>query len=331
MTVILGTLALAVDMGRINAARAELQTAADATARYAATGLSSGTAAQRAATAAAESRIDGQALTLLPQDVQIGRWISGAFTVTNVNPNAVRVTAVRGPARNTPIALTFASLIGLSSPTMTARATVAAGGGGGAGSQSGSLVLDAKSSSFYAGMSDATRIHDPWGFDQVSDTRTTYVTQVPITPGNAMTFTASGWAAYVHWLSNYIQPGGQLNSIVTSERPSDYTGISPLRAPSMALIGVFLTDANPRSQATPALLDFSTAASREFSTLSPQIGQTFFIGTGVNSDGTPRKITVPAGATRLALGMNDGWVWRDNGGSYNVDFMTSARASVLVR
>jgi len=321
MSVILGIAALSVDIGRVQSARAELQTAADAAARYAITGLQSGTALTRAQAAASESRVDGRPLTLQASDVQIGRWVNGVFTATATSPNAVRVTAVSSPARNNAVTLTFASMLGLVAPSMSSQSVASMGGGG--STFNGSLVVDGKASSFYAGMPGSQFVADPWGGDQVSSLPSAQVTQVPISPGNTMTFTASGWAHW-HWsLGGYIQPEGFVNQPLSQQQPGDFTGISTLTAPCMGLVGVFLTNNNPRTQPTPPSLNFSTDAARNYDTINPSIGQTFYIGDGVSDNGVARKIVVPPGATRLFLGTNDSFVWRDNGGDFSVNVSTS--------
>jgi RHS repeat-associated protein len=81
-------------------------------------------------------------------------------------------------------------------------------------------------------------------------------------------------------------------------------GISGIRdiGNIMFLVGVFLDDSVP-SGAPPSRLDFS--GNERFTTLSPVIGQPFFIGDGLTA-GTPKVFHVPATATRLFLGFADG-------------------------
>jgi hypothetical protein len=67
------------------------------------------------------------------------------------------------------------------------------------------------------------------------------------------------------------------------------------------LAGVFLGPANPTT--TPAMLDFTN--NHNFASLSPGLGQPFFIGDGTTSSGQAQTFVVPAGATRLILGMAD--------------------------
>ena len=65
----------------------------------------------------------------------------------------------------------------------------------------------------------------------------------------------------------------------------------------------------------PAEMDFSSAASRDFSSLSPKIKQVFFIGDGLDSNSQLQQFVVPAGATRFYLGLLDekGWWWDNTG------------------
>jgi hypothetical protein len=76
----------------------------------------------------------------------------------------------------------------------------------------------------------------------------------------------------------------------------------------MFLAGVFLTDAPPAAPAPPSLDFSSTAIGRSFTTLSPLLQQTFYIGDGLTGEGSgsTQSFLVPDGATRLFLGIVDG-------------------------
>lgn len=104
-------------------------------------------------------------------------------------------------------------------------------------------------------------------------------------------------------------------------------GISGYIGPQGPLTGVFLTDAIPDgSTPAPATLDFRpTGLGIEFASLSPLLGQVFYIGDGVTSGGDFQEFIAPAGATRLFLGIPDGFgfggvpgAYDDNDGSYRV-------------
>ena len=102
-------------------------------------------------------------------------------------------------------------------------------------------------------------------------------------------------------------------------------GISGYIGPQGALTGVFLSDDIPVTGA-PATLDFSPAGlGIEFLSLAPGIGQIFYIGDGKTALDVFQTFLAPAGATRLALGIPDGFgfngpagAYDDNDGSYRV-------------
>lgn len=93
-------------------------------------------------------------------------------------------------------------------------------------------------------------------------------------------------------------------------------GIAGFTMPLCSLLGVFLPDTTNSGLAPPAL-DFTTPESRDFLRLEPQLFQPFFIGDGVRADGITRQgFVIPAGATRLYLGICDGHGWFDNVGGF---------------
>jgi hypothetical protein len=117
-------------------------------------------------------------------------------------------------------------------------------------------------------------------------------------------------------------PGG---NGVSGSNLAALDGISGYIGPQGPLVGVFL-DANiPSSGPPPATLDFSPSGiGIDFATLSPVLGQVFYIGDGV-ANGDFQTFTAPAGATRLALGIPDGFgfvglpgAYDDNDGDYRV-------------
>src|SRR5689334_19830166 len=128
--VIICFVCLAVDYGRALVARSELQAAADASARYALSGLSRGTdeAQNRAVDAANDNTADGTSVQIQMSDVEFGRWDKDAkaFTVLSGaardSANAVRVTAQRTAARGNPVNLSFASIVGRGSMDVQASA-----------------------------------------------------------------------------------------------------------------------------------------------------------------------------------------------------------------
>lgn len=95
-------------------------------------------------------------------------------------------------------------------------------------------------------------------------------------------------------------------------------GKSNVTAPLNAMMAVFLGPDQPVG--SPATLDFSAASSRDYQTLSPTLGQIFFVGDGKTSIGKTQYITVPQGATRLFLGIMDAFEWNNNTGELQGGF-----------
>jgi Ca2+-binding RTX toxin-like protein len=105
------------------------------------------------------------------------------------------------------------------------------------------------------------------------------------------------------------------------------SGILDDNGNNMYLVGVFLDDSEPTDPA-PARLDFSSAGlTHDFTTLSPEIGQTFFIGDGQTSGAVTQTFNVPPTATRLFLGFADAFnfngdpgFYEDNVGAFSATF-----------
>lgn len=108
---------------------------------------------------------------------------------------------------------------------------------------------------------------------------------------------------------------------------SAFGGISGFLSDGMGpLVGVFLDGSVPSSGA-PARLDFTSATGigTDFLSITPDLGQIFFIGDGMTSANVFQEFIAPTGATRLALGIPDGFgfsggpgAYDDNDGAYRV-------------
>ena len=118
--------------------------------------------------------------------------------------------------------------------------------------------------------------------------------------GNSPGFINRAWAGYA---------GGE-------------NGISDVTAPLGSLIGVYLDNSQPDPGATPGAFDFRVTG-LNFSTLSPALNQTFFIGDGLTSTGDMQRFMVPVGATRVYLGTMDGFGWTGNNGELGVTVMAA--------
>ena len=106
-------------------------------------------------------------------------------------------------------------------------------------------------------------------------------------------------------------------------------GMSDLRAPINSVIAVFLSDSAPNSGTTPETLDFTSQASRDFTTLQPKLKQPFFIGDGRNSSGEAQRFIPPVGATRLFIATMDAYEWNNNTGGFVVTAHASGKVLLV--
>jgi hypothetical protein len=117
--------------------------------------------------------------------------------------------------------------------------------------------------------------------------------------------------------------GPEGNAAASSLTP--FAGISGYNGPRQGpLVGVFLDSNNPGGQPTPSTLNFNVIGT-EFAILAPGLGQVFYIGDGKTSGGVFQQFIAPTGATRLALGIPDGFgfggvpgAYDDNDGFYQI-------------
>lgn len=107
---------------------------------------------------------------------------------------------------------------------------------------------------------------------------------------------------------------------------NSYQSISGLVHPkTLPLLGVFLNESLPEG-AAPARLDYYSIGSN-FASFSPVLGQSFFIGDGWTDGEVNQHFVVPAGATRLYLGLADASYFTGDPGAY-IDNQGSFTADV---
>jgi hypothetical protein len=145
------------------------------------------------------------------------------------------------------------------------------------------------------------------------------VSCLPVTGGDILKFSVTGAVSFCPSGCLSSGPDGDNSQVVSH---FDFN-ISEVNAPVNSLIGVFLGPAAPPSPA-PSALDFGSLAARRFTRLTPQTAQAFFIGNGIKESSTTvglntcQEFVVPCGATRLFLGVMDGFEWANNIGSFMV-------------
>jgi hypothetical protein len=149
----------------------------------------------------------------------------------------------------------------------------------------------------------------------------------------SLTFSVTGTIS----LDGGISSGGADGTTqrVATSSNTGFGSISGITAPGAGyLVGVFVGPNGPVG-AAPAALDFTSTS---FSTLSPLIDQTFFIGDGLTGNGTGsiQDFIVPTGATELYLGISDSGgfngipdEYADNLGSFSVTSTAVTSASAV--
>jgi hypothetical protein len=137
---------------------------------------------------------------------------------------------------------------------------------------------------------------------------------ISFTSGTKFSFTTSGLVSNGPCCAAVGPEGGG----VLSHDGGAQNGISDITAPINSLLGVFLGNDQPNLSPAPGALNFSTAASRDFVSLSPALKQVFYIGNGLTSTNAIQEFIAPTGATRLFLGTMDGQGWFNNFGSFSV-------------
>ena len=153
---------------------------------------------------------------------------------------------------------------------------------------------------------------------------------------STLTFSSVTGSVTVNGFTHLNNPDG-VGAEPAFSGTTSFNGISGITAPHAGyLVGVFLTNAEP-TDPPPAILDF-TVIGTDFTTLSPLINQTFFIGDGLTGDGSgaQQQFVIPATATRLFLGISDAPSYLgnpggfdDNGGSFNANFAFVPEPSVI--
>jgi len=381
MTTFAAMAMVAVDLGRMQVAKEELQAVADAAARYGVAGVKNRTSGNSAALqnvkrVVAENKVAGMPIIMVDSDdVTVGVWNSSNKTFTpNTDTsvaNAVKVALSCQTGRGSGVPVIFGGMFG--KQTFDLEANSIAMISFTTSRDSYDYTVPATSNPWLAGMPSGTSANNPnpagnpdYAGTEYVDDGTTSSTQ--FTSSYSMPSSGSNPYAYNHAsryqnkMASPIKAGGSgmnVNSISTltfdsatggasngptcvwsgpdgqtdwviSNYKGNENGKSDIRAPINSLIAVFLDDNNPSTQGTaPTTLDFSSASSRDFTTLSPQLRQTFFIGDGRTSTGEVQRFVVPRGATRLYFGTMDGWEWNNNAGEFYTSLHAVGRVTTV--
>lgn len=342
LVMLIGVCSLAVDLGRVQLAKNELQRAVDAAARAGAAKISSSKkAARNAAKQVAKlNLVDGEQLTLANSNITYTYYdeTTRTFSPSHTPPNAVTVTAKLEGTNGVP--LIFGAVLGRKFQSIHATATAA-------------FItpidvtgdISSAANPWLAGMPNGTVAnpnnphHNPdiagksnpnAGYLNPSPT---LISNLPLQPGTAITFASvSGFSNNDNDWDPIYDPDGNGSWVVHNRYSSSggtEHGMSDLYAPINAVVGVFLDDNAPNMTSPPPTLNFSSEASRDFNTLSPQLKQVFFIGDGVNSSEDVQQFIIPSGATRLYIGQMDEYEWNNNTGERTYRFTRPGRVELV--
>ena len=188
---------------------------------------------------------------------------------------------------------------------------------------SSTYQVAATANPYLAGVPDRTELNyqvsngdGPNPVDKAPDQAPVLVVPVGecLAPGKTVSFSVGGSVSYSQGSQQSDAAGDSTK--LTRHQKGAALGKSQITAPYNSLLGVFLDSSDPSAAVAPAALDFSTASARDYASLAPLLGQIFYIGTGKTASGTPKKVVVPAGATRLYFGMMDSYQWNNNAGGF---------------
>jgi len=198
----------------------------------------------------------------------------------------------------------------------------------GSGSLTTTVTVPGTAAIFLAGRTDVTIPAPgallPAGYPLVRNSpqgpyAETFPVQLSAGSGESFQFSNASGSVNTNYTNSAGIAGPDGNTAQVTENLNSVAGISGYLGDVAPLVGVFLSDSDPENATAPAALNFSTSSSRSFQTLSPALGQVFFIGDGLTGTGTGTEQTfyAPSGATRLFLGVPDGAFFSGTPGTYD--------------
>jgi Flp pilus assembly protein TadG len=164
-----------------------------------------------------------------------------------------------------------------------------------------------------------------------------------VTPGTVITFTnpdgspiSGGGTSHDPQMGNTDQPDGEsspwthMQDSPDGNHNGEQNNIQTLTSPLDSLVGVFLGGAN----GTAPTAANAPSVSNNYMTQNDttiQVQEPFYIGDGTpySNPNVTAQFVVPQGATRLFLGTMDGYQWNNNGGSYSVTITQQPTISLV--
>ncbi len=157
--------------------------------------------------------------------------------------------------------------------------------------------------------------HDTSTPEELTETMPSFV---PVSGGDTVTALAAA-TGLISYFNGFGAPPlyGPRGDLQALSGLTSFGGIGPYNGPQGGLVGVFLSDAVPDGQLGGAAPSGGLGGDLRF--LTPALRQVFYIGDGRTAGGDFKQVTAPLGATRLFLGIADGFVFSGAPGAYDDD------------
>ena len=333
-----GILSLAVDLGRVQVTKSQLQAACDnasrqAMARHIQTQGNVDQVIASTTTAMGDNAVDGIAASIGATSsstgtIQFVDWNSSTKTYTVLSgtarsgADAIRIHASRD------VPTIWARILGRNTVRVTAQtvASTRANTGTSGVNDSVDVSVNGEAAVWWANVPSSAPNFGGYNDNAVTNKPVEIILPGGIKSGDPITFTNISGATWPsEWFSyqtnQSLIPGWALfpaeGAWVMSN--SSMNGIAGLNANCHGLVGVFIETGDPRSRAAPTALDQGSQASRDLTEYRPALRQPFFIGDGVTSSGVRQTFVAPSGTAKLVLGILDvNGISTYNAGAINV-------------
>lgn len=315
---------LAVDYGHIQLVKSEMQRAADATARgymeyYILGGQSYANSQGTTLYSRVNNPVDGSFGPAPSVAVTWGYWTTGTstFSTTSGTYPAVQVTLTRTSSGGNAVPLIWGGMMGFLSSDVHATSIAAEMGG-----QSSGVTIPSTASLYLAGMPAGS---SDYGGDNTTNAPAYQVGSIPVVPGTWITLTglsgtttiSPGSVASTGPAGNPSYPvhhGQSWNNV--PDNPGPENGVADAIMDEDVTAGLFLTNSAPNLGTAPAMVDWTqTSQNNQATYTNLKVQAPFMIGTGLTSTGVVKQFMVPPGATRLYLGIWDGYEYYNNSGT----------------
>jgi Flp pilus assembly protein TadG len=341
--VLIGFVGLAVDFGRLQVARSQLQAATDAAALHAWNEFKKDRRAVIASSAARssfdENVFDGADIRLSNRrfdervTTQLVRFDKTTQSFVTTNANQAQAVRVTGRGR---VPLMFLGVIADDDKLLTVTSIVGEGSSVEPG-RSTTVDVHAEANPWLAGMPQGTPAYGD--YNDIPGRNSPVLVEFNgsgVVPGRTLRFTDISGSTYpgewsdakIAMLNGGWAAAGLSGWMTDAEA---HNGMSGLTAPTHGLMGVFLDQAVPQGKTPPGNLDFSSLSQLNQTLLKPQVRQPFFIGNGLTPNGELRKVVVPDNASRLYLGIVDQrGRWTFNIGSIRATITEESESSAIL-